>query len=128
MIQKFSFYLFLFSTLVFGIFKPSYAEELNSGRRQFYNVVELIKLIEIAREAGYSEEEIESLTIKDENKALNAMKYIQQELKEKKTKNLEFKKLLSKKYLTIQDILNDLLALEPKALSSFRDNLLTKVD
>jgi len=93
------------------------------GKNKFYDIVDLIQLIEKAREAGFTDEELKTLTIRDGDKTLYAMQYIQEQEKLKALKLKHAEAILKKQYLTVQDILNDLIALEPKQLKQFRDEL-----
>ncbi|MGK0288769.1 MAG: hypothetical protein ACI86H_000188 [bacterium] len=112
-------FLINFNSLVFAQNKKF------TGREQFYDIAELTKLIQTAKDAGFSKQELmDRLSIRDENKILNAMEYIQKQKQLEKLNAAELQKIRNKKYLTIQDLIIDLMKLEPKTLALFRKKLL----
>ena len=87
----------------------------------FYDIDELERLIEVARESGFTQEDIEKITIQDEGREINAWEFLQ---KMKRMRALEREKARAqstKIYLTIQGILVDLAADKKDDLSTLRD-------
>lgn len=87
----------------------------------FYDIDELERLIEVARESGFTQEDIEKITIQDEGREINAWEFLQ---KMKRMRALEREKARAqstKIYLTIQGILADLAADKKDDLSTLRD-------
>ncbi len=102
---------------------PVRTQTPQKGRKQFYELIELTKLIEKAKEAGFSDEEIENLQIRDGEQVINVTDYIGR-IKGKKIFEQEklddFKK---KKFLTVRDIFVELVKLEPNVLTRLREEL-----
>ncbi len=104
-----------------------YAQEsINTGRRKFYNVEELIRLIEQAREAGMSEEELRNLEIIDGDQEINVMEYIEQKRLARLLKDKKLKELLSKNFLTVNDIYRELIKTEPEVIKKLREELVSE--
>lgn len=98
----------------------------NTGRRKYYSVEELIVLIERAREAGVSEENLKKLEIRDGDKEINVFDYIAKEKMEKLQKDKNLKELLSKKFLTVNDIYSELIKSEPEIIQKLREELVSE--
>lgn len=126
--------LFLFPS-TFGV---GLAQE--SGRREFYDIENLKRLIDLAREAEFSDEELgmngnyegiksksecqlQKMTLWDGSRCISVVAYIAEQERNKLLQAEEAKRLMGKKYLTVQDILNELLLDEPAKLAQFRDEL-----
>ena len=87
----------------------------------FYDIDELERLIEVARESGFTQEDIEEITIEDEGREINAWEFLQ-EMKRKQALEREKARAQSTKiYLTIQGILADLAEEKQDDLSTLRD-------
>jgi len=112
--------LFLFSTA--GV-----ADEVaNAGRRKFYSIAELIRLIERARESGMSEEDLRKLELRDGDQQINVLDYIEKEKLGQLKKDKKMKDLLEKKFLTINDIYNELIKQEPGVIEQLREELVSE--
>ncbi len=109
----------LFTTLVL-------AQESSVNRDKYYNVRELIRLIEKAREAGISDEELKGLEIRDGDQEINVLEYIEAEKLERLRKNQKLKELLNKKFLTVNDIYNELIKSEPEVIKKLREELVSE--
>lgn len=111
---------FLF--LAFGI-SSGYGQE---GRRDmYYDLVELSKLIEISREAGFSEDQLKGLEIRDGNRTVNVSEYMHKIQNQKVIEDEAVKEFLEKKFLTVQDIYHEMLKLEPTTLIKLREELVS---
>jgi hypothetical protein len=96
------------------------------GRRDmYYDLVELSKLIEISREAGFSEQQLRGLEIRDGSRTVNVMEYIHRIESKKLQKKEALKNFLSKQFLTVQDIYDEMLKLEPDTLIQLREELVS---
>lgn len=124
-------YLVSLLCLIYTIGNFGFAQEPNSytGKKQFYNINELILIIERARNAGFTDDEIKAITLKEDltDKTINADAYIQNVQKMEAQLKKQNLVNLKKKYLTVQDIFNDLASLEQNQLKKFRDNLIEYV-
>jgi hypothetical protein len=98
----------------------------NTGRRKFYNVEELIRLIEQAREAGMSEEDLQNMEIIDGDQEINVMEYIEKKRLARLLKNQRLKELLSKNFLTVNDIYKELIKTEPSVIQKLREELVSE--
>ena len=113
--------LFLcFSTL------PAQAQTVKSNRNQFYSVVELTRLIQRAKEAGFSDDEIANLQIKDGDQVINVKEYIERIENKKIFKQQQLEAFKKKKFLTINDIYTELVKLEPDVLTRLREELVSE--
>ncbi len=98
----------------------------DSGRAKYYKVEELIELIDRAREAGISDEELKLLEIRDGDKQINVFDYIKEKELTRLNKEERLKELLSKKYLTVNDIYGELIKSEPEVIQKLREELVSE--
>ena len=98
----------------------------NDIRRQFYSIEELIKLIERAREAGMSDEELGKLELRDGDKVINVQDYITEERLRRLRKEEKLREFLSKKFLTVNDIYGELIKSEPEVIEKLREELVSE--
>ena len=94
-------------------------------RDQFTDIVELIKLLEKAGEAGFDSEYLKNLYIQDGDRKISVYEYMEQKRLAENIKNKKLKEFLEKQFLTIQDIYNELVKLEPETLMSLREELVS---
>ena len=117
--------LLLFSTCCL-VFSSAYLQEQSyKARRQFYNLNELIRIIDQAREAGMSDEDLKTLELHDGERKINVLEYIAELERLKALKDKELEDFLSKKFLTINDIFNELIVSEPKVIKKLRERLVS---
>ena len=95
---------------------------LPESQEGFYNVDQLERLFQIARESGFTEEDIRAITIQDEEgKAINAWDYLQEVKRRRAVRDKADQEKLQKIYITVQDILSDLRRREKDDLRKLRD-------
>jgi hypothetical protein len=105
---------------------PTHAQEQSQqARRQFYKLNELIKIIDQAREAGMSDEDLKNLELDDGGRKINILEYMAELERLKALKDKELEDFLSKKFLTINDIFNELIVSEPKVIKKLREKLVS---
>jgi len=97
----------------------------NTGRRQFYDIVELTKLITRAREAGFSDDELKKMQLMDGDTVINVNDYVNSIIEKKLIEDEKLKLFLSKKFLTIRDVYTELVNLEPEVLIKLREDLVS---
>jgi len=97
--------------------------EYDLQRKQFLELDNLIKFIQRLKDAGFSEEEIQKLNLKDEQKQINVMAYIEEIRNKKKVKDKKLKAFLDQNFLTVKDVFNELATMESDTLAKFRDEL-----
>lgn len=115
--------IFPFCNLLISI---GYSQEQSyQARRQFYNLKELLRIIDQAREAGMSDEDLKSLELQDGDRKINVLEYIAELERLKAMKDKELEEFLSKKFLTINDIFNELIVSEPKVIEKLRERLVS---
>ncbi len=120
-------YLIILILLMFVTPLNTYSQETyDSGRSKFYKVDELIELIDRAREAGVSDEELKKLKIRDGDKEINVLDYIREDRLARLKKEKRLKELLSKKYLTVNDIYGELIKSEPEVIQKLREELVSE--
>lgn len=95
------------------------------ARRQFYKLKELLKIIDQAREAGMSDEDLKKLELHDGNRKINVLEYIAELERLKAMKDKELEEFLSKKFLTVNDIFNELITSEPSVIEKLRERLVS---
>ena len=102
------------------------AQSENSGRRKFYNIAELVKIIETARKAGFSDEDLKKLELRDGDQMINIMDYMEELERIRKLKDKRLQEFLSKRFLTVKDIYNELIATEPDVIKKLREELVSE--
>ena len=118
--------MLLFCSLSFFIVFPLFSQERNTGRRQFYDLVELTKIIQRARDAGFSEEELKNLELKDAGTTINVYDYMNEILARQRIEDEKLKAFLSKRFLTVGDVYQEMVNLEPDALTKLREELVSE--
>lgn len=101
-------------------------EQENVGRRTFYNIAELIKIIEKARKAGFSDEDLKKLELRDGDRKINVIDYIEEFERIKKSQDRQLQIFLKKKFLTVKDIFNELVNSEPEVIKKLREELVSE--
>jgi hypothetical protein len=87
-------------------------------------VQELLTLIESARQAGLTEDQIRQLTLIDEEgNSINAWEYLQSELETKRKREALEREERTKVYLTVRDVFADLRKRESQDLNMLREQL-----
>ena len=100
-------------------------EQSYEARRQFYTLEKLIKLIEQARDAGMSDEDLKKMELQDGDRKINILEYMAELERLRALKDKELEEFLSKKFLTINDIFNELIVSEPKVIKKLREKLVS---
>ena len=101
---------------------PGAPQELLERTEGFYDIDQLERLFQIARESGFSEQEIREITIEDEEgKSVNAWDYLQDVKRRRSMQDKADQEKLKKIYITVQDILSDLRRREKDDLRKLRD-------
>ena len=109
----------LAAALLCGGLSAAFGQELS--QEGFYDIDELERLIDVARESGFTQKDIEEITIQDEGREINAWEFLQN-MKRKRALERERARAQSTKiYLTIQGILADLAKEKKDDLSTLRD-------
>ena len=110
----------LAAALLCGGLPAALGQELS--QEGFYDIDELERLIDVARESGFTQKDIEEITIQDEGREINAWEFLQN-MKRKRALERERARAQSTKiYLTIQGILADLAKEKKDDLSTLRDD------
>ncbi len=100
-------------------------ERSYEARRQFYTLEKLIKLIEQARDAGMSDEDLKKMELQDGDRKINILEYMAELERLRALKDKELEDFLSKKFLTINDIFNELIVSEPNVIKKLREKLVS---
>lgn len=99
-------------------------QEIRDDREQFRDIDALIKLIEKGRENGLSDEEISQLELTETNgEQVNVMEYIEAFRRKKRLKDQKIQAFLEKRFLTVTDIFDELVNMEPNELEKLREDL-----
>jgi hypothetical protein len=95
---------------------------LPESQEGFYDVEELERLFRIAREAGFTEDEIRNIRIEDEEgRTVNAWDYLQEIKRRRAVKDKAEAERLHRLYITVQDIIADLQRRERDDLKKLRE-------
>jgi DNA-binding transcriptional MerR regulator len=106
---------------------PAPAKGVTESREGFYDIEQLERLFRVAREAGFSEEELKQITIEDEQgRTVNAWDYLEEVKRRRTVKDRSAQERLQKIYLTVQDVLADLRRREKEDLKELRDKSVFK--
>ncbi len=101
------------------------AQAQEEKREGFYNVEELKRLLEVARESGFTEKELREITVEDGDKVINVWDFLKEYERKKRERAARLKAQKEKVYLTVQDVVEDLEKEQPKDLSRLRDKIST---
>lgn len=85
---------------------------------------ELERLLEVAREAGFTEAEVANITVDRDGDKVNVLEFVKQERAWfiQSSEKVEIGK--KERYLTVQDITNELRQQEPKQLDDLRESII----
>ena len=109
-----------------GLLAAAPALTQDEPKKGFLDVVELKRLLEVAREAGFSDKEMREITIEDDNgKIINVWAYLEEVERLKRLEAAKRKAEKEKVYLTVQDVFADLKKDEPADLTRLRDKIPT---
>jgi len=92
-------------------------------REGFLDLQELIRLLEVAKESGFTEEQLKDITVEDEGRLINAWEYVQEQRRKAEATAKARQERESRVYLTVKDVVKELMELEPKDLRKLRDEL-----
>lgn len=109
-----------------GLLAAAPALTQEQRKKGFHDVVELKRLLAVAREAGFSDKEMREITIEDgEGKIINVWAYLEEVERLKRLEAEKRKAQEEKVYLTVQDVFTDLKKDEPADLTRLRDKIPT---
>lgn len=98
--------------LALGAALPAAAQQAPEAgqeeREGFYRIEELERLFRMARESGFTEEQIREITIGDDGREINAWDYLQRLKRRRAQAREEEREKREAKYLTVQDIFAEL--------------------
>jgi hypothetical protein len=100
------------------------SSQTRSGKPPGPPIQELLQLIQAARQAGLSEDQIRELTLQDEEgNSINAFEYLQSQLELKRKQEALEREERTKVYLTVRDVFADLRKGEAQDLTRLREQL-----
>ena len=95
--------------------------DLGPGLPRAVNEQEIRRIIEVARESGFSEEQVAEITIEDENgNVVHALEYLLRIERERAERLAREEALRNKRYLTVQDVFSELRESESRDLDQLR--------
>lgn len=120
--------LLVFICLLIGVFSfQLQAEEgENSGRSQFLDITTLINLIQKARDAGYSEEDLAKINIQNGDRSINVISYLEELRQKERDRTAAIEAFLKKNFITVGDVFMELTKLQPHELTELREELLSE--
>ena len=113
--------IFLLLLLPLSLWAEQAPRQIN--REQFLEVNNLLKMIQRMRDAGFTDEQIQQLDIKDGGRKINVMAYIEELRQKKEGRDAKVQAFLNKNFLTVKDLFDELSTLEPETLAKLRDEL-----
>jgi len=84
------------------------------------NVRELRRLLDVARESGFTEDEVRKITVEYNGEVINVWEFLARLEEEKAQKEARDKAMREKPYHTVQDVFQDLEKGQPKDLEKLR--------
>lgn len=100
-------------------------DELLERTEGFYDVGELRRILQVARESGMTEEQVRQITIEDpDGNVINAWAYLRALEARREAEAKRRRELLNRDYLTVQDMLDELNADQREEVDRLRDELL----
>lgn len=95
---------------------------LPESQEGFYDIEQLERLFQIARESGFTDQDIREITIEDEKgNIVNAWDYLEEIKRRRALKDKADEEKLHRLYITVQDILSDLRRREGDDLRKLRE-------
>jgi hypothetical protein len=99
------------------------AAVLPDSQEGFYDIEQLERLFQIARESGFTEDDVREITIEDEEgNIVNAWDYLQEIKRRRAMQDQADQEKLHRLYITVQDILADLRKRERADLRKLRES------
>ena len=99
-------------------------DETEEAKLRARTLREMENLIAVAKEAGFTEEELKEITVEREGEKINVWEFIQQEKERLAMAKKAQEEAAKKRYITVQDITEDLILKESDQISNLRDNLI----
>ena len=90
-----------------------------------YNIDELRRLIDLARESGFSDEQVRDITVEDESgNSIRAYEFLQAYDRRQKEEAARIAAVQKKVYLSPKDVMKELDQKQPQDLNQLRDTML----
>lgn len=90
-----------------------------------YDIEELKRLIDAARESGFTEEQIREITVEDEDgNVINAWEFLQEHERRRRAEAERIAAERARVYLTPHDVISELDANQPGDINSLREKML----
>ena len=101
------------------------SEELDC--QEFYDITQAEKIVERAKKAGFTNEERrEMIDLRVGDQKIDVFEYKERLQRCSKQKDQRLKEFLSKRFLTIKDIYNELSTVERKVIKKIREELVSE--
>ena len=109
---------------LFALIFPNYQVLGDEQEQQSAKLLrEMQRYLDVAREAGFTEQELKEVTIERNGEVVNVWQYIQNELTRQKKLEQEKKQSRNKLYLDADDVREDLRGEQPSQISKLRQKL-----
>ncbi len=102
----------------------TFSSYLAFGQEQAELLKEMQRYLDVAREAGFTEEELKGVTIERNGEVINVWQYIQNELERQKRLEQEQNQASNKLYLNADDVREDLRDQQPSQIRKLRQKLI----
>lgn len=99
-------------------------EELKAAKALQSRLREYQRLIDVAKAAGFTDEELRQIKIEDEGETIYLVEFVEQAIAKMKADRQQKEEELKKRYITVKDITEDLIKKESGQVSILRDTLI----
>lgn len=99
-------------------------DENEEAKQRSETLSEMENLIRVAREAGFTEDELREITVERDGEKINVWDFIQVEKERMALAKKEQEEAAKKRFITVSDITEDLNQRESRQISNLRDRLL----
>lgn len=107
-----------------GQTNPDLEDETEEAKQRADNLREMENLIRVAREAGFNEDELRDITVERDGEKINVWDFVQTEKERLALAKKEEEVAAKKRFITVNDITEDLNQRESRQISNLRDRLL----
>lgn len=109
-------------TYEFGDISTMSEEEIEAEKQSIKRLLELEKLIKTAKSAGFTDEELQVITIERNGEKIKVWDFIKQERERMRLAKKKMMEASNKRYLTVEDITEDLIMNEGNQLKEIKNN------
>lgn len=99
-------------------------KELEAAKARLKTLREYQKLIDVAKNAGFNDEELRKISVERDGETIFLLEFIEAEVRQMQKDKKEKEEASKKRYITVKDITEDLNLKESDQISNLRDTLI----